>query len=219
MTSRRRFLCAAAVAVGAAGTTGCTSLALTEGETYARIEPAQPVASGDRIEVIEFFWYGCPHCHDMHPRLEAWSRRLPADVALRREAAALRPTWESGARMHFVLEALGESGRLAGPLFEAVQLDGLDLQDEGAWFAWAAAKGLDRQRVIDMTRSPQAQRYVALSSEFGPRYQLRGVPAFVVDGRFLTSNSFTGSAQDTLDTVDKLVAKARAERAAQHKAR
>lgn len=218
MTSRRRFLYATA-AVAAAGTAACASLDLVEGDTYARIEPAQPVASGDRIEVIEFFWYGCPHCHDMHPRLEAWARRLPPDVALRREAAALRPTWESGARMHFVLEALGASERLSGSLFEAVQLDGLDLQDEAAWFAWAAAQGLDRARVAELHRSAQAQRYVALSAEVGQRYQLRGVPAFVVDGRYLTSNSFTGSAQDTLDTVGKLVAKARAERATQHKAR
>jgi thiol:disulfide interchange protein DsbA len=212
MKSRRTFLSAAflGVIVGAAG---CSSTSLVEYEDHGRLAPAQPVASGDKIEVIEFFWYGCPHCADMHPRLKSWAQRQPADVALRYQPVAMRPTWEAGARIHYVLEALGESSRLSGAVFEAVQLDGLNFQDEAVWFDWAARQGLDRQRVMELYRSPEAQRQVALASEVGDRYQLRGVPAFVVDGKYLTSNSFTGSADDTLKTLDKLVAKARGERA------
>jgi protein dithiol oxidoreductase (disulfide-forming) len=212
MNSRRVFL-SASLFVTLAGTVGCSSVGLVEFEDHARIEPAQPVTSGDKIEVIEFFWYGCPHCADMHPRLKAWAQRQPADVALRYQAAALQPGWETGARIHFVLEALGEVARLSGEVFEAKQLDGLDFRDDAAWFDWAARHGLDRQRVVELYRSPEAQRQVKLASEVGERYQLRGVPAFVVDGRYLTSNGFTGSADDTLIALDKLVAKAREERA------
>ncbi len=217
MNSRRLFLSASLCAT-LASAAGCSSTGLVEYEDHARIEPAQPVTSGDKIEVIEFFWYGCPHCADMHPRLQAWAQRQPADVALRYQAAALRPSWETGARIHFVLESMGESARLSAAVFEATQLDGLDFQDDAAWFDWAARHGLDRQRVVALYRSPEAERHVKLASEVGDRYQLRGVPAFVVDGKYLTSNGFTGSADDTLVALDKLVAKERDERARRAKA-
>ena len=217
MKSRRMFL-SAAISATLVGAVGCGSTGLIEGDDYARIQPALPVASGDKVEVIEFFWYGCPHCFDMQPKLKAWAQRQPADVALRYQPAVFRPTWESGARMHYVLESLGETRRLADKVFESVQLGELDLQDEAAWFAWAARQGLDRQRVIDAWRSPEAQRQVTLAAEMSERYQLRGVPAFVVDGKYLTSNSFTGSAEDTLNALDRLVAKARDERAKRAKA-
>ena len=217
MNSRRVFLSASLFAT-LFGAVGCSSVGLVEFDDHARIEPALPVATGDKIEVIEFFWYGCPHCADMHPRLTAWAQRQPADVALRYQAAAMRPNWEAGARIHFVLETMGETTRLSGAVFEAVQLDGLDFQDDAVWFDWAARQGLDRQRVVALYRSPEADRQVKLASEVGDKYQLRGVPAFVVDGRYLTSNSFTGSADDTLITLDKLVAKARSDRAQRTKA-
>ena len=126
----------------------------------------------------------------------------------------MRPSWETGARIQYVLDTMNESTRLSGAMFEAVQLDGLDLQNASAWLDWAAGQGLDRQRATALYHSPQADRSVLLASEVGDRYQLRGVPAFVVDGKYLTSNSFTGSAEDTINTLDKLVAKAREERAA-----
>jgi thiol:disulfide interchange protein DsbA len=217
MNSRRLFLSASLCAT-LAGAAGCSSVGLVEYEDHARIEPAQPVTTGDKIEVIEFFWYGCPHCADMHPRLQAWAQRQPADVALRYEAVALRPSWETGARIHFVLESMGESARLSAAVFEAAQLDGFDFKEDAAWFDWAARHGLDRQRVVALYRSPEADRHVKLASEVGDRYQLRGVPAFVVDGKYLTSNGFTGSADDTLVALDKLVAKARDERARRAKA-
>jgi protein dithiol oxidoreductase (disulfide-forming) len=217
MNSRRWFLSASLLAT-LAGAAGCSSGGLVEMGNYARIEPAQPVSSGDRIEVIEFFWYGCPHCADMHPHLQAWAQRQPADVALRYQATVLRPSWETGARIHFVLLAMGESTRLSDAVYEATQLDGLDFRDDGVWFDWAARHGLDRQRVAELYRSPEAQRHVAQAGEVGERYRLRGVPAFVVDGKYLTSNGFAGSASETLNALDKLVARARDERARRAKA-
>ena len=217
MTARRKFL-HAAVVLAMVGTAGCAGIGLVEGEDYARLKPAQPVSSGDKVEVIEFFWYGCPHCFDMQPKLKAWARQQPADVALSFQAVVFRPTWEAGARVHYVLESLGESARLADAVFDAVQIGELDFQDEAVWFDWAARQGLDRQRVIDAWRSPEARQEVARAGELAERYQLRGVPAFVVDGKYLTSNSFTGSAEDTLNVLDRLVAKARDERARRAKA-
>lgn len=197
----------------ASALSGCASTELVAGRDYALIEPAQPVAVGGRIVVVEFFWYGCPHCSDMHPRLKAWAQRQPADVALVYQPVIARDRWEGGARMHFALDALGEQRRLADAVFEATQLDGLDLNDEAVMLDWAARQGLDRQRFAAAYRSPDVQRQVDEARGVAERYGLRGVPAFVVDGRYLTSNAFTGSPDDTLAVVGRLVQKTRDERA------
>jgi protein dithiol oxidoreductase (disulfide-forming) len=192
---------------------GCAGFGLVEDRDYLRIDPPQAVASGKKVEVIEFFWYGCPHCADMHPRLSAWLQRQPADVSLRYQPVAARERWEGGARVHYALEALGRRAELAGAVFEATQLDGIDLNDEAALFDWAERQGLDRQQFIDAWRSPAVQRQVEEARDVGQRYQIGGVPALVVDGKYLTSNAYTGSAQDTLAVLDRLVQRAREERA------
>jgi len=204
---------ALAFVLGLAGfVSGCASTELVAGRDYAPVEPAQPVPGGAQIIVVEFFWYGCPHCSDMHPRLKAWAQRQPADVTLVYQPVVARDRWEGGARMHFTLLALGEQQRLADALYEATQLDGLDLNDEAAMLGWAERQGLDRQRFAAAYGSPQVQRQVAEARSVAERYQLRGVPALVVDGRYLTSNAHTGSADDTLAMVDRLVQKVRKER-------
>jgi thiol:disulfide interchange protein DsbA len=177
------------------------------------VDPPQAVAAGSQVAVTEFFWYGCPHCFDMYPRLKAWSERQPPDVTLSYQPVIARPKWEGGARLHFALESLGEVRRLAGAAFEAAQLDGLDFNDEAALLDWAGRQGLDRQRFAQALRSPEVERRVEDARGVGERFQLRGVPTLVVDGRYLTANSFTGSADETLAVLDRLVQRAREERA------
>ncbi len=202
-----------AFVVGLAGfVSGCASTGPEAGRDYAQVDPPQPVPGGGQIVVVEFFWYGCPHCSDMHPRLKVWAQRQPADVALVYQPVVARDRWEGGARMHFTLQALGEQERLADALFEATQLEGLDLNDEAGMLGWAERQGLDRQRFAAAYRSPPVQRQVDEARSVAERYQLRGVPALVVGGRYLTSNAYTGSADDTLAMVDRLVQKVREER-------
>lgn len=192
---------------------GCASTGPVAGRDYAQVDPAQPVPSAGQVVVVEFFWYGCPHCSDMHPRLKAWAQRQPADVLLIYQPVVSRDRWEGGARMHFALELLGERVRLADALFDATQLEGLDLNDEAVMTDWVARQGVDRQRFGQAWHSPEVQRQVDDARTVGQRYQLTGVPSLVVDGRYRTSNAFTGSADDTLAMVDQLVEKARQERA------
>lgn len=192
---------------------GCASTDLVAGRDYAQVDPAQPVPGGGQVVVVEFFWYGCPHCSDLHPRLKAWAARQPSDVLLIYQPVVPRDSWEGGARMHFALEMLGERARLADALFDATQLDGLDLNDEAVMADWVARHGVDRQRFGQAWASPEVQRQVDDARSVSRRYQLTGVPSLVVDGRYRTSNAFTGSADDTLVMVDRLVQKARQERA------
>lgn len=192
---------------------GCANSGLVAGRDYALIDPPQPLGNAEKIAVVEFFWYGCPHCFDMHPRLKRWYERQPPDVALSYQPVIARPKWEGGARLHFALEDLGETKRLAGAVFEAAQLDGLDFNDEAVLLDWAERQGVNRERFAAVLRSPALERRVEEARGMSERYNLTGVPTLLVDGRYLTSNGFTGSADDTLAVLDRLVQRVREERA------
>ncbi|MBL8346097.1 MAG: thiol:disulfide interchange protein DsbA/DsbL [Rubrivivax sp.] len=216
--SRRRWLEGVGSLLLALGTApalvGCAASGLVVERDYALISPPQATQAPGRIEVLEFFWFGCPHCADMHPRMRAWASQLPADVAFSTWPAVFRDSWVAGARLHHTLVAMGEFDRRAGAVFDAVQLDEADLTQEAVLARWVEAQGLDRERFFRVYHSEPVKAQAAVAMQRSKDYQLRGVPAFVVDGRYLTSNSFTGSAPETLAVVDKLIEKVRAERTA-----
>ncbi|MBE0546995.1 MAG: thiol:disulfide interchange protein DsbA/DsbL [Rubrivivax sp.] len=208
---RARFF---ALLFAAAGLlSACAGLDSTTGTDYLRLDPAQPVATGEKIEVIEFFSYSCPHCFALYPRVKAWAQGKPADVTFRYQPVIFRDSWEVPARLHFTLLALGEVERLGDAVFDAIQLEQLDFGNEPVLFDWAARQGLDRQRFIAAYRSPEVARQLAQVRPMAQSYQLPGVPALVVDGKYLTTNSLSGSAQGTIDALDRLVKVAREERA------
>lgn len=211
MASLQRWLAACVIGV-VAGVAGCASTGLVEGRDFVRLDAPQVTASGASIEVSEFIWFGCPHCADLHPRMEAWKRTQPADVTVRIRPVVFRDSWVPGARLHYALEALGELEARAGAVFAAVQRDDLDLGDEDAVLDWAIRQGLDRERFLAAYRSPGVRARIAEAKEAARAYSLTGVPSFVVDGRYLTSNRLSGSASGTLSIVDRLIARVRAER-------
>lgn len=215
--ARRRWLAQAGrlgLAFGPVGALlGCASSGLVLERDYALIEPAQATqAPPGRIEVLEFFWFGCPHCADMHPRMQVWASKLAPDVAFGLRPAVFRESWVAGARLHHTLAALGELERRAEAVFEAVQLDEADIAQEAVLAKWVVSQGLDRERFFSLYHSEAVKAQAAAATKSSKDYQLRGVPAFVVDGRYLTSNGFTGSAPETLAVVDKLIEKVRRDR-------
>jgi thiol:disulfide interchange protein DsbA len=207
------FAGACAATVGA-GLVGCVAVDEPPVPDHLLIDPPVPVAAGPDVEVVEFYWFGCPHCADMHPRLSAWHARQGSDVRFRTEPAILRESWQAGARLHHTLLALGVLDRLAGSVFEAVQGDLLDLGDEAQVATWAAMAGLDREPFLRQYRSAEISARVHQSADATRRHGVRGVPALVVDGRRLTSNGLSGGPAETLAVLDRLVAQARRERRA-----
>lgn len=179
---------------------------------YVVISPPRPTGASDKIEIIEFYWFGCPHCADMHPRLQAWLAHKPADAELVYRPAVLRDGWEAAARLHYALDSMAELDRLSGAVFDAVQINDLKIGDEAMLFDWVGRQGVDRERFIAAYRSPEVQAAARQAHSFGPDYGLRGVPTFVVAGKYLTSNGLTGSAQATLEVLDRLIKQARDER-------
>jgi len=174
-----------------------------------RLIPVQPVETGERIEVIDFFWYGCPYCNDLQPTLEEWLKRKPDDVALRRVPAILRDSWAPHARIYYALELLGEVERLHLKVYEGYHVEQLHMSKPEVMEQWAAKHGIERQRWLDAYFSPETDVRIARAFQATKRYDVQGTPSLVVDGRYLTSSSMTSTVRGVVTVLEDLVRLAR----------
>jgi protein dithiol oxidoreductase (disulfide-forming) len=184
---------------------------IQEGKDYRRLDKPQPVDTGKKIEVIEFFSFSCPHCKDMEPVLTPWVKKLPADVQFRRIPVQFSPAWIGTSKVWFTLEALNEE-RLVPAVFNAIHSQNIRLDQDKAFFDWAATQGLDRKKVEDMYNSFAVNGKVARAKTLVQNYNVQSVPAFVVDGKYTTETGQPKSHEDTPPILEKLIDKARAER-------
>jgi thiol:disulfide interchange protein DsbA len=180
---------------------------------YRLIAP-QPVESGDRIEVIDLFWYGCPACNALQPELEAWVRRMPPDVALRRVPAILRDSWSPHARIYYALEQLKEAERLHLKVYYSYHVEKLHMSKPDVTVEWAAANGIDRKRWLDAYHSPEVDARVERAQKLSEAYTVAVTPTLVVDGRYLTSGAYVPGAdvRDVVSILDDVIRLARQNR-------
>jgi thiol:disulfide interchange protein DsbA len=178
---------------------------------YRLISP-QAVETGERIEVIDFFWYGCPYCNELQPSMEDWAKRKPSDVVLRRVPAILRDSWAPHARIYYTLELLGEVDRLHQRVYHGYHVEELSMSRPDVMEQWAARNGIDRRKWLDAYYSPEVDARVARAHQLTRRYEVQGTPSLVVDGRFLTSSSMTPSIRGVMPVVDDLIRLARQQR-------
>jgi thiol:disulfide interchange protein DsbA len=183
------------------------------GRDFSRLDPPRPVSTGSRIEVIEFFYYGCPVCYETEPMLSRWLTGAPDDVAMRRIPAVSSESWAPFARLFYTLDALGQIDRLHWPIYDSFQLDDVRLNDEKIMPDWAARNGVDRQRFVETYRSPEVAARVEHARELIRAYDVSGVPTFVVDGKFVTSARLAGGTRQVIEVLDSLVKLAREQRA------
>jgi protein dithiol oxidoreductase (disulfide-forming) len=180
------------------------------GKDYLVINPPQPTETGKKIEVLEVFSYACPHCYALEPKLTAWVRQLPGDVAFRRMPAVFRESWAPLAKAYYALEAMGELERVHEKIFRAIHEDNIALSNQDALFDWAEKQGIDRKKFVDTYSSfgvqSKVQRAIAKAREYG----VSGVPSLIVDGKFLTSSSLTGSHENLFPVLDQLIKDGRA---------
>lgn len=200
------------VAVAAFAPAALSQPQLQEGRQFVRLKNAVPVESGNKIEVIEFFSYGCPHCADLEPVLEQWLKSVPTDVQFRRVPVLFQPRWVALARVYYTLEALGVESKLSQEVFNAVHKQGIDLSNDKTFFDWAAKHGLDRKKVEEMYNSFGINGRVNRAKSIGGTYRIESVPTVVVDGKFMTASDKVGSHGQLPAAIDALIAKARAER-------
>lgn len=178
-----------------------------EGRDFVRVNPAAPVqAPAGKVEVVEFFWYGCPHCNAFEPALEAWVKKLPPNVAFRRSPVAFRENPHGlHQRIYFALEAMGKVEALHRKVFAAIHVERqrLDKPDDIADFM--AKNGVDRAKFLEVFNSFSMQTKARQASQLADAYRIDGVPAIGVAGRFLTSGAMAGSPERSLLVTDWLV--------------
>lgn len=171
--------------------------------------PPQPVVIPDKIEVIEFFYYGCESCNRLEPQLQSWLRTRARDISFRRVPALRRTAWVPLTRVYFALEQLGELDRLHTQVYQAVHDDGLNLGNSSELYEWAQKVGLDRGKLEQVLDSDAVRAQVQRARDATVAYGIRATPSFVVDGRYVTSGGMVGSLEALLPVVDGLIDKAR----------
>jgi thiol:disulfide interchange protein DsbA len=164
-----------------------------EGRHYVRLGTPQPVlAPAGKIEVVEFFWYGCPHCNAFEPSLEAWARTLPPDVMFRRMPVAFRSQHEVHQRLYFALEAMGQLENIHRRVFAAIHVDRQTLDRPEAIADFMAKNGVDRTKFLEVFDSFSVQSKARQARQLTEGYKIDGVPALGIHGRFYTSPSLVG---------------------------
>lgn len=212
------WLLATMFAVAAGG-----AVAQTPGKDYILVNPPQPTDSGGKVEVIEFFWYACPHCYYLQQPLKAWLKKKPADVEFKRQPAAFQADWLQLAQVFYTLDSLNALDKAHDELFLAIHekrtLDARRLlKDPSPLFDWVAERGVDRQKFVAAYQSFAVAGRVKRTLDLTRDYDIPGTPAIVIDGRYLTSPSMIVKGDKTVDydryfqVVDQLIALARKNR-------
>lgn len=177
-----------------------------------RVITPQPVQIQSGIEVIDFFWYGCPYCNSLQPALERWISRKSADVTVRRIPAVLRENWAPHARIYYTLEALGEVERLHQKVYHGYHVDELLMSRPEVMSEWAVRNGIARERWDAAYQSAAVQRKVEEAAQLTRAYSVTGTPSLVVDGRYLTSGNMAETLEGMIPILDGLINRVRATR-------
>ncbi len=190
-----------------------SALALEKGRDYLVLPTPQPVDTGKKIEVREFFWYGCPHCYSLEPVLTSWLKRKPANVEFIR-TPGVAPRWLAHAQAFYAFAALGATDRTHTAFFRAIHEQNRPLDSEAALTQFAGEQGVDAAKFRDAYNSFGVRTSVEKAKRLNQSFQVTSVPMVAVDGKYLTSVTMTGSDAAFLKALDQLVQQATRERGA-----
>ncbi len=178
----------------------------TAGVEYRLLSPAMATDVPGRIEVIEFFWYGCPHCYNFEPVLEPWVKKLPKDVHFRRVPAMFNEEYAQGARAYYALDAIGAEERLHKELFDAVHTGArLRVGNEAAITEWAGKHGVDAKKFTAAYHSFSVESQLKRAAQLTQSYKIDGVPSLAVNGKYVVNTDNIRSFEQLLSVADFLV--------------
>jgi thiol:disulfide interchange protein DsbA len=208
---RRRFTLRLTVAAAAASLPLATRAqgAPVEGRDYARLATPLPMPATGKVEVVEFFGYWCPHCNSFEPTLDAWVRKLPADVAFHRVPVAFSAPQEPYAKIFFTLEAMGLLEQMHRKVFAAIHVQQQHLDKESEILAFMTANGVDAAKFNETYKSFTVASKFKQARQLADAYRIDGVPTLGIQGRFFTSPSLAGGAEQALRVTDQLIQRAR----------
>ncbi len=208
--ARRRTLIAAAAAIAgsSAAPAALAQQAPREGRDYRLVKPQQPTeAPAGKIEVIEFFWYGCPHCNSLEPLINDWAGKLPDDVVFRRVHVPFGDRRHQ--QLYYTLESMGQADALGDEVFRAIHVDGDRLDTPEKMVAMLSRHGVDKARFLDTWKSFSVRTKMSRGAQLTQAYGVDGVPAMAVAGKYYTAPSLVGSNEGALRVIDWLVQKER----------
>lgn len=192
----------AIAAMGAAALFAPVSQAQGAGQQYATLNPAQPSDTPDKIEVLEFFAYSCPHCAAMQPLVEKWAKTLPANVVLRQVPVAFNASMADLQKLYYSLEALDRLD-LNDAVFKAIHSDHQRIFEAKAITDWVVSKGVDRAKFTAVFNSFGITSKTQRANELTKTYNIEGTPSIAVGGQYVVSPSMTGSYQGTIDVAQE----------------
>jgi thiol:disulfide interchange protein DsbA len=183
------------------------------GTDYQVLKTRAPVeAPAGKVEVVEFFWYGCPHCNAFEPMLASWVRKLPRGIAFRRSHVSFRDDFGPQQRLYYALESLGLLEQLHARVFNAIHVQKIDLSRAEAIIAWVVKQGIDQAKFLARYNSYAMATQAKRATQLQDSYKVEGVPSLGVAGRFYTGGSMTGNMERALQVVEFLLAEIRAGR-------
>ena len=172
---------------------------------YEMVRPPRPTTSKDKVEVVELFWYGCPHCFKLEPYVERWLKRKPENVKFVRMPGMFRPSWEIHGRAYYTAEVLGVVDKVHKPMFEAIHEQKRSMSDEASIMALFKEHGVSEKDFKRVFRSFMVETKLRRAKDMGQRYGVRGVPALIVNGKYRTSAQEAGGNAKIFKVVNKLV--------------
>ena len=201
----RRFIITALLAVGI----GVGQVALAQQGGYQDINPPVETRNADQVEVLEFFWFGCPHCFAFEPAINEWAANRPDDVDFVRHAPPLNKGWTPHSEAFYAVEVLGETEKFFEPMFNAIHREKRNLRDRKRIAAFAGELGIDEQKMLDTMKSFAVNTRIRQSMKNAMDARVSGVPSVVVNGKYLTSVSMAGGHQQIIQLIDELVERER----------
>lgn len=177
--------------------------------TYSMLVPSQPTDGSGKIEVVEFFWYGCPHCYALEPAVNAWLKTAPKDVVFKRIPAFPSDSWGQMAVMFYTLEAMGLLDQFHQKVFDAIHRDNVNLVNKSKRDEWLVKNGIDPVKYAEVEKSFAVVSKVARARQLTQSYKVDSVPRIIVNGKYVTSAEQAGGADKIFSTVDQLVAMSR----------
>ncbi|MGW8422594.1 MULTISPECIES: thiol:disulfide interchange protein DsbA/DsbL [Comamonas] len=212
---RREFSLAASAAAAGALSLGASSswaqgAAPKEGKDYIKLgKPASVSAPAGKVEVVEFFWYSCPHCNAFEPQFEAWAKSQPADVAVRRVPVAFNASFVPQQKLYYALEGMNLLPQLHAKVFRTIHVDRNLLKTDDAIFDWVGKQGVDLAKFKEVYNSFTVANQARKAAQLQNEYDVEGVPAMGVAGRYYTDGTKAGNMDNVLRVVNALVASSR----------
>jgi len=176
----------------------------TEGKSYTKLPQDIATQTGDKIEVLEFFWYGCPHCFKFEPTITEWKKKMPANVQFIRVPAPLNASWMVHTKTYYALETMGEGEKHHEAIFNAMHIKKIKLRDKDSIADFLEKRGVDKNTFLSTFSSFAVEMRAKQAYQLAKQYKLEGVPMLAINGKYTISGQQAGSYQKMVDTAEYL---------------